>query len=139
MSDDKKRAGIRALSEEFTRFDQVDKTVDRDQLVGTEIDRLFDLAVHHHVDAPDAVVDVHEAAGLQAVAPDLDFPFAGGFRVDDFTADRGRCLFAAPFPGAVRPVDVVEPCHPRGQAEIFAEVAAHPLRKELLPAVAVLG
>ena len=54
-------------------FDHVVETFDRGQLVGTEIDRLEDVAVGDGEDSLDAVVDVHEAAGLLAVAPDFDF------------------------------------------------------------------
>ena len=63
---------------------------------------------HDLADALDAVVDVHEAAGLLAVAPDLDLVLAGLLGVNHLAADRGRRLFAAAVPGAVRAVDIVE-------------------------------
>ncbi len=54
------------------RFGQADEVVDRDQLARTEVDRRGDqlVAVHNLVDAEDAVIDIHEAAGLFAVAPE---------------------------------------------------------------------
>ena len=58
---------------------------------------------------------------------------------DHFAADGGGRFFAAAVPGAVRTVDVVEARHARVQAEILAEVAAHALAEQLLPAVAVFG
>ena len=95
--------------------------------------------MHDRLDALEAVVDVHEAAGLLAVAPDLDLVLAGSLGLDDLAADGGRRLLAAAVPGAVRAVDVVEAGHARLEAEVLAEVAAHALGEELLPAVAVLG
>ena len=85
----------------------------------------------------EAVVDVHEAAGLLAVAPDLDLVSPVSLASIDLAADRGRRLLAAAVPGAVRAVDVVEAGHARLEAEVLAEVAAHALAEELLPAVAV--
>ena len=56
-------------------FDHADQIIDRDQFTGTQVDGCSDqvIAVHDHVDAFDAVVDVHETAGLVAVAPNVDF------------------------------------------------------------------
>ena len=111
----------------------------RDQLVAAEVERLDDVAVGDQPDrALDAVVDVHEAAGLLAVAPDLDLVLAGQLGGDDLAADRGRRLLAAAVPGAVRAVDVVVARDAGGEAEVLAEVAAHALAEQLLPAVAVL-
>ena len=89
--------------------------------------------------AVDAVIDIHEAAGLFAVAPDLDLVLAGELRLGDLAADRGGRLLTPAVPRAVRAVDVVVASDARCQAEVLAEVAAHPLAEELLPAVAVLG
>ena len=63
---------------------------------------------------------------------------AGADGLDHLAADRGRRLFAAALEGAVRAVHVVIPADPRLQPEVFAEMAAHPLAEQLLPAVAVL-
>ena len=90
-------------------------------------------------DALHAVVDVHEAAGLLAVAPDLDLVLAGELGLDHLAADRGGSLLAAAVPGAAAAVDVVEARHARIQAEVLAEVPAHALGEQLFPAVAVFG
>src|SRR6185503_13792041 len=86
-----------------------------------------------------AVVDVHEAARLLAVAPDVDFVLAGPLGLDDLAADGRRGLLTAARPGAVRPIDVMVTGHARGQPEVLFKVAAHALAEELLPSVAVLG
>ena len=88
--------------------------------------------------AVDAVVDVHERAGLLAVAPDLDLVLARQLGVDHLAADRGRRLLAAAVTGAVRAVDIVVARDPGRDAVVLAEVAAHALAEQLLPAVAVL-
>ena len=98
-----------------------------------------DVAPGEHLGAVDAIVDVLEAAGLVAVAPDFDGVVAGELRFDDLAADGGGGLFAAAVLRAVRAVDVVVAGDAGLDAEVFAEVAAHPLAEELLPAVAVLG
>ena len=59
--------------------------------------------------------------------------------MNDLAAGRGGGLFAAAFPGTVGTVNVVEPSHAGVETEIFAEVSAHPLGKEFLPAVAIFG
>src|SRR5581483_10119712 len=89
--------------------------------------------------AGQAIVDVHEAAGLLAVAPDLDLVLTGQLGRRHLSGDRGGCLLAATVIGSVRPVDVVIPGDPRLDAEVVAEVAAHALGEQLLPAVPVLG
>src|SRR5688572_29861233 len=105
-------------------FDHVDQAVDRHQLVGSEVDGLLDRAVQDAVDAMKAIVDIHEAAGLLAVAPDLNFVIAGELGLDHLAADGGRRLLAATLPRAVRTVDVMETGHPRHQTKILAEMAA---------------
>ena len=87
--------------------------------------------------AKGAVIDIHEAAGLLAVAPDVDFVFAAKFGLDDFSADGGGGFFAASVPCAVGAVDVVVAGVAGVEAEVFAEVAAHALAEEFFPAVAV--
>ncbi len=89
------------------------------------------------IDAFDTVVDVHEATGLFAVAPDFDFFLAGFTRINDLAANRGRRFFASAIPGAVRTIDVMEPRHARYQAVVLAEVAAHPFGEQLLPTVTI--
>ena len=85
-----------------------------------------------------AVVDVHERAGLLAVAPDLDLVLARELGGDDLAADRGRRLLAAAVVGAFRAVDVVVARDAGGDAVVLAVVARHALAEQLLPAVAVL-
>ena len=87
----------------------------------------------------DAVVDVHEAPGLLAVAPDLDGMRAGELGLGHLAADRRRRLLPAAVVRPVRSVDVVVAGDPRRNAEVLTEVPAHPLAEELLPPVAVLG
>ena len=57
-------------------FHDVDQLIDRDQLAAAEIERLDEIAVHDHLRSLHAIVDLHEAARLMAVAPDFDFVFA---------------------------------------------------------------
>ena len=80
-----------------------------------------------------AVVDIHEAAGLVAGAPDLDFVLAAELGLDHLAANGRRGLFAAAIPGAVRTIDVVEAGHACAETEILPEVAAHPLARTASP------
>ena len=64
---------------------------------------------------------------------------AGELGGDDLAADGRRRLFPAAVAGAVRAVDIVIAGDAGLQAEVLAEVAAHALAEQLLPAVAVLG
>ena len=74
---------------------QGDQVVDGDQLAGAQVDRGGDelLGVHDLVDAVEAVVDIHEAAGLVAVAPDDDPVAAFGLGFNDLAAHGGGGLF----------------------------------------------
>src|SRR5262249_6000947 len=119
-------------------LDDVDQPVDAHQLVAADVERLDNVARRQLERARGAVVDVHEGAGLLAVAPDLDLVLARQLGGDHLAADRGRRLLAAAVIGAVRAVDVVVARHPRGHAEVLAEVPRHALAEQLLPAVAVL-
>ena len=95
------------------------------------------IAGHQPQQALHAVVDVHEGAGLLAVAPDFDLAAVRGQR--DLAGDGGRRLFLAAVVGAQRAVDVVE-AHDAGlEAVIVAVVTAQFLGEELLPAIAGLG
>ena len=120
---------------------QRDQVVDLDQFAGAQVNRRRDqlLAVHDHVDALDAVVDIHEAAGLRAVAPDLDLAAAAVLGGDHLTADGRRGLLAAAVPGAVRAVDVVEAGDVRLQPTLLPVLLAEDLGHQLFPAVAALG
>src|SRR4051812_41669898 len=64
-------------------LDDRDHLVDGDQLGGAEVDRLDVRAGEDLLGATYAVVDVHEAAGLLAVAPDVDRVIAAQLRLGD--------------------------------------------------------
>ena len=96
------------------------------------------VARHERLGAVHAVIDVHEAPRLLAVAPDLDLTLPRHKRGDHFAADRGRRLFPSAVIGPVRPVDVVIARHARRQSIVLGKMAAHPLAEQLLPAISVL-
>src|ERR1700704_5420711 len=73
-------------------FDDVDELIDRHQLAGADVDGIRDVGLGEHERAEYAVVDVHEASRLLAVAPDLDLIRAGHHGLRDLAADRGRRL-----------------------------------------------
>ena len=54
-------------------LNDVDQLINRDQLAATQINRVNELAVENHFCPFDAVVDVHEAACLISITPDLYF------------------------------------------------------------------
>src|SRR5437763_6043777 len=104
-------------------FDDVDGLVDGDELVGAEVERLVDVALGDLPSAEGAVVDVHEGAGLLAVAPDLDLIGSGVLGLEDLAADGGGGLFAASRPGAKGAVDVVVAGDAALDAVVLFEVA----------------
>src|ERR1700739_609045 len=53
-------------------FNNVDKLIDGDEFIRPKVQRLADIAFRDCPGPLGAVIDVHEAAGLMAVAPDLD-------------------------------------------------------------------
>ena len=120
-------------------LDDVDELVDGDELAAADVDGFDEIAVGEHLRALEAVVDVHERTGLVAVAPDLDVVRPGELGGDDLAAGRGGGLLAAAVVGAERSVDVVVAGDTGPDAVVLAEVAAHALAEELLPAVTVLG
>src|SRR3982075_950646 len=119
-------------------LDDVDQAVDADQLVAADVQGLDDVALGQPDRAVGAVVDIHERAGLLAVAPDLDLVLARELGGDHLAADRARRLLAAAVVGAFGAVDVVVARDPGGDAVVFTIVAGHPLAEQLLPAVAVV-
>ena len=122
-------------------FDLGQQFVDGNQFAGAEVDRRGDqvVAVHDLVNALHAVVNIHEAAGLLAVAPDRDVLLAGVHRLDDLAAERGGRFFAAAVPGAVRAIDVVETGNGRLHAAFVPVFLAEHFGNQLFPAVAALG
>ena len=97
------------------------------------------VAVRDHVNALHAIVNIHEAAGLVAVAPDEDVLFAGVHGFDDLAAERRGRLFASAVPGAVRPIDVVEAGDEGFHAAFHPVFLAKHLAHQLFPAVTALG
>src|SRR3979490_1909273 len=97
-------------------LDDVDQAVDADQLVAADVERLDDVALGQADRAVGAVVDIHERAGLLAIAPDLDLVLARQLGSDDLAADRGRRLLPAAVVGALRAGDVVGAPDPGGGA-----------------------
>ena len=114
--------------------------VDGNQFAGTEVDRRGDqiVAVHDLVNSLHTVVNIHEAAGPMAVAPDSDVLPAGVHRLDDFAAQRGRRLFTAAIPGAVRPIDVVEAGNGCLHAAFVPVFLAEHFGNQFFPAVTAL-
>ena len=120
-------------------FHDVDQLIDADSFRRAEIDGFEDLGVHDQLDALDAVVDEHEAASLVAGAPDLNLVFAADFGFDHFAANGRGSFLAAAVPGSPRSIHIVKSCDAGVEAEILAEMAAHPFAEKLFPAVAVFG
>ena len=118
-------------------FHHVHQLIDGDQFTAAQIDGFVDVAFEDCFHTLDAVVDVHEAAGLMAVTPNLDLVIARHFGFEHFAADGRGGLLPAAVPCAMRAVDVVKPRHPALQAEVFLEVAAHAFAEKFLPSVAV--
>src|SRR5712692_337388 len=115
----------------------IDQLIYRYGLTRSEIDRLQNLGIHDQMDAFQAVINEHEATGLIAWAPDIDFVLTENLCFDYFPAD-GRGSFLPPsVPCTPRPVDVMKPCNARVETIILPEVPTHPLRKELFPSIAI--
>src|SRR5579884_1187505 len=100
-----------------------EQLVDGHQLVAAEVERVSVIGLHQAEQSLEAIVDVHERARLQAVAPDLDL--IAGLRAGQLAAYRGRRLFASAAPRPERTVDVMKAHHARFDAEILAKVLAH--------------
>src|SRR3974390_702430 len=120
-------------------FSNVDELVDGNRLARTKVDGVENIRLHNQVDPFQAIVDVHEAAGLLATAPNLDVVFPLDLRLNHLAADRCWSLLAAAEPGAPGSVYVVETSHASTQAKILAKVPAHALGEQLFPAVPVFG
>src|SRR5436309_3431163 len=67
----------------------IHKLVDGDQLVAAEIDRIDDTALHDRGRTHQAIVNKHETARLEPVAPDFDFVAIRALRLDDLAANGG--------------------------------------------------
>jgi len=92
--------------------------------------------VHEPVDAVDHVVDIRVRADGRPVAPRLDRAPIG--RLSHLAAHRSRRLLAAPGPGALRAVAVLEAGNPHLHAMVPSVRLQHALRIELLPPILVV-
>src|SRR5678815_2963216 len=79
---------------------EVCESVDRDESVLPEIQRLVIVGPHQTEEAFDAVIDVTERPRLLTVSPDLHFPIARQLRDRDLSTHCGRCFFTTPIPGS---------------------------------------
>ena len=79
---------------------EVRESIDRNQAVLAEIQRLVVIGSHQTEEALHAVVDVTERSRLLAVSPDLNFRIARQFRNGDLATQSGRCFFTAALPGS---------------------------------------
>src|ERR1017187_9071627 len=95
-------------------FHKINQAVDAHEFTGSEIDWLVDFAIHNRLRALYAVVDIHEAACLLPVSPDVDFVNAGPLGLNHLATDRGWSLFAPACPTAMRSVDIVITGHAAG-------------------------
>src|SRR5215472_11096328 len=120
-------------------FHDVDQLINGDEFARPKIQWLVDFAFREGDCASDAVVDVHKAACLVTVAPDLNLVVARKLRFEHLAAYGRRRLLAASHPGALWTVHVVITCNSALQTEIFLEMPAHALTKQLFPSVTVLG
>lgn len=121
-------------------FNDIHELIDRDAFGRAEVDGIVPrFAVGDHVDAFEAIGDVHERAGLITIAPDFDFVFSGKFRIDDFATNGSGGFFSTAVPGAERSVNIVESGDARRNFEVFSEVAAHAFAEEFFPAISIFG
>ena len=54
-------------------FHDIDQLVDGDEFAAAEVEGFDDVIFEEHDSAVEAVIDVHERAGLVTIAPDFDF------------------------------------------------------------------
>lgn len=121
-------------------FNDIHELIDGHAFSRSEVDGIMPrFTVRDHVDAFEAIGDVHEGAGLIAVAPNFNFVFSGEFRRNDFAADGGRCLFSTTVPSAEGSVNIVESSDAGRNVKIFAEMTAHTFAEEFFPAIAIFG
>src|SRR5580658_11355596 len=70
-------------------------------------------------------------------APDFNFVFPGQLRFNHFSANRGGSFLAPSVPRPPGTIYVMEARDSGVETVVFAEMAAHPLGKQLFPAVAI--
>src|SRR5579859_8065726 len=85
-----------------------------------------------------AVIDVHEAARLLAVAPNLNVVLARDHCHGDFARNSGWRLLAPAIPRAERAIYVMIARNARFDPEILAKMPAQALREQLFPTIPIL-
>src|SRR6266478_9564990 len=116
------------------------KVVNGNKLAGTKVYRRGDkvVAVRDHVNALHAIINIHEAARLETIAPNLDSQIVLIDRLNHLAANRGRGLFTSAIPGPVRAVNIVkagdEGLHAPFRPVFLAEYFTH----QFFPAIAAL-
>ena len=93
--------------------------------------------MHEEIDALQHIVDIGVGADRRPGSPGLNGPAI--FRFGDFSADRGRGLFASASPGAFGAVAILETGDPDLHAVATAVGKGHSFGIELFPAVFVIG
>src|SRR5262249_3808863 len=82
---------IRALQlDARDSLNDVHQSIDRYQFAAAQIDWLQNVARENRLRALQAIVNIHEAARLQTVAPNLDLMLAGYFCTNHLAANRRR-------------------------------------------------
>jgi len=104
-----------------------DDVYDLDQLLASKIKRLCKLALHNELGTLKAVIDIHEAARLLAVAPYFDFVSTGQLGLNNFSADCCGSLLATSVVGAVRAIYIMVTYDSCLEPTIFGKMPAHPL------------
>ena len=112
---------------------QVDKRLDRDCPIRSDVDRAFEIGAHQPDRRLHAFVDVEKTAKLRAVAPDFDRHPGAGHR--NLPADRSRGLFAPIGPRAFRPEHIVVAGDPHGHAVVSRMGGIKALREQLFPPI----
>src|ERR1700692_4472771 len=112
---------------------QVHQSIDRDQLIGAQVERFAVLGCHDANQSFHAIVPIHKRAGLPAVTPILDLISTLG--QGDLPGDGCRSLFFSTVIGTERAINIVEADNARLKPRVLIVVMAKLLGKELLPAV----
>src|ERR1043166_5690925 len=106
-------------------FDEVHQLIDRHQFAAPQVERFQDVTGEDGLRSLKAVIDVHETAGLMAVAPDFNFMLSRELGLDDFPADCGRRLFPPAIVSAIRPINIMETGDAGLNPKILTKMAAH--------------
>src|SRR5215472_2893281 len=87
-------------------LNDVHKAVDGHNLVAAEVKRFNDIAGENRLGSLQAIIDIHEAAGLMPIAPNLDFMLSRELRLNDFATNGCGCLLPAAVVSSERTVNV---------------------------------